>query len=89
MARPVAERMHRWASGLEDEDLTPAMRVDFGVDSVVHACALAKAVQAGATLKELDHALGHGRRLSALVRKYVPSMLVGFRTSYDEMEGRT
>ena len=87
MARPVAETFYRWAKG-EDVELTPSAHVDFGLDSVVHAVALGKAVMNGATLKELDRALGYGRRLSALVRKYVPNMLVEFHTSYDEMAGR-
>ena len=83
MARPVAERVYRWAK--EQDELSPAAIVDFGIDSPVHAAALIAAVENGASAEDLDKALGNGKKLTRLVKKFVPNMLVGFQTSWDMM----
>lgn len=60
----------------------PAAIVDFGLNSDEHYAALQQAVRQGATIQELDKALGDGPKLTALVREYGSD--VCFKTAYDE-----
>lgn len=88
MARPVAERLYRWGQG--QDELLASTLVDFGIDSPVHEAALKEVVRHGATVEELDKALGYGRRITKLVKRYAPMFAgVSFYTSYDVMAGRT
>lgn len=67
-----------------DHSLRMAMIVDFGLGingSIFHS-ALQRAVRAGATVEELDEALGVGEKISALVKKYTDIDLA-FETTYD------
>ena len=69
-----------------DLPLRPAMIVDFGLienGSGQHSF-LQSAVRAGATVEELDDALGNGRLISALVRKYT-DLEMEFKTPYDAL----
>jgi hypothetical protein len=68
-----------------DLSLRPAMIVDFGLNnngSVKHS-ALQKAVRAGATEAELNEALGNGKKIEALVKKYTEIEGLDFDTPYD------
>ncbi len=83
MARPLSIDMHTCL--MLDMSLTPAMYVDFGVDTADHHRALQTVVRKGATVEELDEALGNGEKLNALMKKYEPRWLdrVAFKTAYD------
>jgi hypothetical protein len=71
----------------QGEDLTPATRVDFGIDSPAHFLALRNAVLTGKVdAPELDAALGHGEELTKMVnRLHCNPDRVVFKTSYDEL----
>ena len=85
--RPVAVRLFDWAHGRAE--LSPATICDFGLDSPVHQAAIRETIINGATLEEIDRALGNGVKLEKLVAHYSPTFAgIGFRTSWDEMEGR-
>lgn len=87
--RPVTQRL--LSSIFFGESLTPATRVDFGIDSSDHYEALAEAVRSDAiTIQQLDDALGNGPMLTALVNEAQcnPGNVV-FETSWDVIYGRT
>ncbi len=85
VVRPVAQNCYD--SLMLDIWPRPAAVVDFGLDSPQHYAALQRAIKAGATVEELDAALGSGKRIAALVAKYVPGEETIFATSYDGFEG--
>ena len=58
-----------------------AARIDFGVDSEAHWRALQIAVRHGATVNDLDLALGDGPALTALVKEHGSDVV--FETAYD------
>ena len=69
-----------------DMPLRPAMIVDFGIDrngSHKHSL-LQSTVRAGATVEELNDALGKGDKITALVKKYTKQD-IAFETPYDMM----
>ena len=68
---------------IADKPLRPAMIVDFGVDTPEHYQALQDAILAGATVEELDAALGKGKSQNALVAKYGVETNVVFKTDWD------
>ena len=80
MIRPLATDCYD--ALMMDMPLRPAMVVDFGIDDNNHHSALQRAVRAGATVQELDNALGDGPALTALVKKHTDIDMV-FKTSYD------
>lgn len=87
MVRPVSERVWKWANG--QDELSPAALVDFGIEDYSNQDALAEAVRGGATAEELDKALGNGKKIGKLVKKYAPKFgEIEFRTSWDIIEGR-
>jgi len=82
MARLMVNDMYNIL--MMDMQLRPAMVVDFGIEkngSFKHSL-LQSAVRAGATVDELDEALGNGEKITALVKKYTKQNVV-FKTSYD------
>ena len=81
IVRPVAQNCYD--SLMMDVWPRPAAVVDFGLDSPQHYAALQRAIRAGATVEELDAALGSGKRIAALVAKYVPGEETIFATAYD------
>jgi hypothetical protein len=80
--RPVAQNCYD--SLILDVWPRQAAIVDFALDSDAHYAALQSAIKAGATVEELDAALGNGVALTALVKKYVPSAETVFSTAYDD-----
>jgi len=67
-----------------DTELRMAMIVDFGLvgnGSQEHS-ALQVAVREGATVDELDEALGNGQKISALIKKYA-DIDIEIKTPYD------
>lgn len=70
-----------------DLPLSPAARVDFGVESDAHYVALQRGVRSGRiTLEALDSALGDGKALTALCAnadEVAPTVV--FETPYDSM----
>jgi hypothetical protein len=87
MARPVAERVWRWGKGTDE--LSPAAIVDFGMEEIGNQLAIKEAIANGATAEELDKALGNGRKIQKLVKRYAPDFGdFTFHTSWDVMAGR-
>lgn len=78
--RPVTERAYM--ALMLDVPLSPAAMTDFGASTTEHYAALQAAVRAGATRNDLDAALGSGRELTALVKRYTGRDLV-FTTAWD------
>ena len=68
-----------------DLPLRMAMVVDFGIETNNHHSVLQLAVRAGATVEELDAALGNGQKISALVKKYTEIESIDFVTPYDKL----
>jgi hypothetical protein len=68
-----------------DEWPSPAVVVDFGIDTSRHLGALQYAVRGGATAYDLDRVLGDGPAITQLVRgvRHQPYADVIFRTAYD------
>lgn len=66
---------------------TPAMVVDFGIDTPHHLGALQYAVRGGVTAYELDRVMGDGDAITRLVRciPHQPYANVQFRTAYDDL----
>ena len=82
--RPLAPKM--LDALLMDAPLSPALRIDFGVDSMDHHRALQQAARDGATAEELDAALGSGPRLAALIRHRAPQWdHLNWVTAWDDM----
>jgi hypothetical protein len=67
-----------------DMPLSPSVTVDFGVDTVEHHRALQTAIRSGLTIEDLDRALGNGKRLTEIAKRYGYNDVV-FNTAYDEM----
>jgi len=78
--RPVTERAYM--ALMLDVPLSPAAMTDFGAPTTEHYAALQAAVRAGATRNDLDAALGSGRELTALVKRYT-GRDVAFTTAWD------
>lgn len=73
------------------DPLTPATRVDFGIDSEEHWQALRNAVRrSDISHQDLDDALGNGKKLTALVNSVegCNPHQVRFETSWDAIYGR-
>lgn len=68
-----------------DMPLRMAMVVDFGIETNGHHACLQRAVRQGATIDELDDALGNGDKLNALVKKYEIKTECVFKTPYDKL----
>ena len=83
VVRPVAQNCYD--SLMLDVWPRPAAIVDFALDSDAHYAALQSAIKNGATVEELDAALGNGVALTALVKKYVPDSETVFSTAYDDL----
>ena len=86
MARQLT--MNFYDALMLDTGVGMAAQVDFGLNyagSIQHS-AIQAAVRAGATVGELDDALGDGSKITALVKKYAPSFDVVFKTLYDSMK---
>ncbi len=82
MARPLTQ--HCFDSLMMDEYPRPAAIVDFGLDTPNHLGALQHAIRSGATVEELDAALGDGEKLTALVERFPNNPYpVKFKTAYD------
>ena len=84
MVREMVKKTHN--ALMLDLGIGAAAVVDFGLGysgSQNHS-ALQKAVRAGATVEELDEALGNGPKLTALVKKYT-DIDMPFSTPYDSM----
>ncbi len=81
MIRPVTQNAYDCL--LLDIWPRPAAIVDFGLNSDDHYAALKYAVKQGATIQELDAALGDGPKLTALVERY--GSKIQFKTAYDMM----
>jgi hypothetical protein len=84
MAREMTKKLHD--ALMIDLGIGMAAVVDFGIGysgSQNHS-ALQRAVRAGATVEELDEALGNGPKISALVKKYT-DIDIPFSTPYDSM----
>lgn len=72
-------------------ELSPAARVDFGIDSQAHFEALREAVRSDQiTNQQLDAALGNGPKLTALVNgiKGCNPKGIVFVTAWDVLHGR-
>ena len=87
MARQMTKDMYDIL--MLDMPLRPAMMMDFDCPngSDKHS-ALQRAVRAGATVEELDAALGNGEKISALVKKYA-NVEMTFKTAYDDIRENT
>ena len=97
MARPVAERAWKWAHG--HEELSPAVYVDFGLDTDIHKSLFQLAVQTSkATAKNIDRILGNGKAITKFVRKWNKMVRVRhpdtsavyglrYKTSWDILNG--
>lgn len=81
MIRPVTQNV--FDSLMMDIWPRPAAICDFGIDSDEHYAALQTAIREGATINELEEALGNGAKLTALVKKFGSD--VQFQTAYDIM----
>jgi hypothetical protein len=68
-----------------DLPLRTAMVVDFGIETNGHHTCLQRMVRQGATVDELDDAIGNGDKLNALVKKYDIKTECVFKTPYDEL----
>jgi len=76
-----------------DMPLSHVVCDDFGVESADHYRALQEYIFAATeeksldeVAKELDQALGNGKKLTALVKKYTPEHTVTFSTVWDELQ---
>lgn len=85
MVRPMVEDM--FEALMFDCSLRMAMIVDFGlgINGSKYHSALQRAVRAGATVDELDEALGDGKKISTLVEKYT-TLKMDFTTDYDKIK---
>ena len=68
-----------------DLPLRPAMVVDFGIETNGHHACLQTLVRRGASIDELDDALGNGDKLNDLVAKYGINTECIFKTPYDKV----
>lgn len=64
---------------------------DFGVESAAHYRALRECIFVATeeksideVAKEFDQALGNGKKLTALVKKYAPDYAIAFHTIWDD-----
>ena len=76
---------------IEKSWLSPAACIDFGIDSPAHFEALARPfVNDEITMRQLDAALGHGAKLTALANAAPsnPHKGIRFQTSWDITFGR-
>ena len=62
MAKSLIQRLERYVAP------TPAMEIDYGIDTYTHFVALRFAVQAGLTAYDLDRVAGDGPAITCLVR---------------------
>jgi hypothetical protein len=87
MARPVA--VNAYSDLMLDMRLSMAAVVDFDCPngSQKHS-ALQRAVRNGATVEQLDDALGNGQKISELVKNHT-GLDVEYKTSYDKMRELT
>jgi hypothetical protein len=90
MARPIAQKTYNALMMDSGAMLSNACLCDFFFDGTDNEFtsrfgALQNAVRRGATVDDLDHALGSGMKLTALVKKY-GSNVVFPQTLDDEME---
>ena len=78
--RSVTERAYM--ALMLDVPLSPAAMTDFDAPTTEHYAALQAAIRAGATRNDLDAALGNGRELTALVKRYT-GRDIAFTTAWD------
>ena len=80
--RQLAERM--FVTLMMDTQISPAMGIDFGIDTPDHYRALQVAVRSGATVEVLDRALGSGPELTKMIQLWAPEFEhLKWKTAYD------